>query len=73
LEEENMSKTSQTTSGTPTAGDVVIAVMGVTGVGKSTFINYFSDGEAVVGHSLEACKLTIDKKATIGIDASYRY
>ena len=51
----------------------MIAVMGVTGVGKSTFINYFSDGEAVVGHSLEACELTIDEKGTIGIDASYRY
>jgi dephospho-CoA kinase len=37
--------------------DIVIAVMGMTGVGKSTFINYFSDEPVSVGHTLEACKL----------------
>jgi GTPase Era involved in 16S rRNA processing len=31
--------------------------MGVTGVGKSTFINHFSDEETVIGHGLEACRL----------------
>lgn len=35
--------------------DLVIAVMGVTGVGKSTFISYFSQ-TARVGDSLESCK-----------------
>jgi putative ribosome biogenesis GTPase RsgA len=30
--------------------------MGMTGVGKSTFINYFSDEPVPVGHTLEACK-----------------
>jgi hypothetical protein len=30
--------------------------MGVTGVGKSTFINLFSDNKTIVGHGLEACK-----------------
>jgi hypothetical protein len=32
--------------------------MGVTGVGKSTFINHFSNEETVIGHGLEACKST---------------
>ncbi|KAH7351272.1 P-loop containing nucleoside triphosphate hydrolase protein [Rhexocercosporidium sp. MPI-PUGE-AT-0058] len=34
--------------------DVVIAIMGITGVGKSTFISHFSD-TAKVGSSLESC------------------
>jgi GTP1/Obg family GTP-binding protein len=34
--------------------DAVIAVMGLTGVGKSTFISHFSD-TAVVGNDLESC------------------
>ncbi|KAH7400674.1 P-loop containing nucleoside triphosphate hydrolase protein [Phaeosphaeria sp. MPI-PUGE-AT-0046c] len=53
-----MEKTSESTDSTrsiPTAGDTVIAVMGVTGVGKSTFINHFSDEQTVIGHGLEAC------------------
>ncbi|KAH7075828.1 P-loop containing nucleoside triphosphate hydrolase protein [Paraphoma chrysanthemicola] len=50
-----MEKISQRTRRTPTAGDTVIAVMGITGVGKSTFINHFSDEPTVVGHGLEAC------------------
>jgi adenylate kinase len=36
--------------------DLVIAVMGVTGVGKSTFISYFSQ-TAQIGIGLESCKL----------------
>jgi len=42
---------------TPQIGpnDIVIAVMGMTGVGKSTFISYFSDESVVIGHTLEAC------------------
>ena len=35
--------------------DTVIAVMGLTGVGKSTLISHFSD-TAVVGDDLESCK-----------------
>jgi len=35
--------------------DIVIAVMGMTGVGKSTLINYFSDEPVSIGHTLEAC------------------
>lgn len=36
-------------------GDMVIAVMGVTGSGKSTFIQYFSNETLVIGHDLESC------------------
>jgi putative ribosome biogenesis GTPase RsgA len=38
------------------SSDTVIAVMGMTGVGKSTFINYFADKPVPIGHTLEACK-----------------
>ncbi|KAM7208148.1 P-loop containing nucleoside triphosphate hydrolase protein [Naviculisporaceae sp. PSN 640] len=38
--------------------DLVIAVMGLTGVGKSTFISHFSD-TAVVGDDLKSCTATI--------------
>ncbi|KAK1757205.1 P-loop containing nucleoside triphosphate hydrolase protein [Echria macrotheca] len=38
--------------------DAVIAVMGVTGVGKSTFISHFSK-TAVVGNDLSSCTTTI--------------
>lgn len=31
--------------------------MGITGVGKSTFIQYFTDDIVEVGGSLESCKL----------------
>jgi ABC-type thiamine transport system ATPase subunit len=37
-------------------GDVVIAVMGVTGSGKTTFVNYFADVEVEIGHGLEPCE-----------------
>lgn len=36
--------------------DIVIAVMGVTGSGKSTFIQYFTEEPLHIGHSLESCK-----------------
>jgi len=36
-------------------GDIVIAVMGITGSGKSTFISHFAEG-VIIGHTLEACK-----------------
>lgn len=35
--------------------DIVIAIIGITGVGKSTFINYFSDIPVQVGHDLASC------------------
>ncbi|MCJ1255261.1 hypothetical protein MMC24_003077 [Lignoscripta atroalba] len=35
--------------------DIVIAVMGVTGSGKSSFISSLTNGKAAVGHSLESC------------------
>ncbi|KAK0709938.1 P-loop containing nucleoside triphosphate hydrolase protein, partial [Lasiosphaeria miniovina] len=38
--------------------DAVIAVMGLTGVGKSTFISHFCD-TAVVGNDLESCTTSI--------------
>lgn len=36
--------------------DVIIAVMGVTGVGKTSFISLFTEEDLGIGHSLEACK-----------------
>ncbi|KAF8805168.1 hypothetical protein BYT27DRAFT_7192832 [Phlegmacium glaucopus] len=35
--------------------DIIIAVMGPTGSGKSTFINIITDFEIGVGHNLESC------------------
>ncbi|KAH7128717.1 P-loop containing nucleoside triphosphate hydrolase protein [Dendryphion nanum] len=35
--------------------DIVIAVMGISGCGKSTFVNLFSDYLLAVGHSLNSC------------------
>jgi signal recognition particle GTPase len=35
--------------------DIVIAVMGVTGAGKTTFISHFAP-KARTGHGLESCK-----------------
>jgi predicted GTPase len=50
--------------------DAVIGVMGVTGVGKSSFISLFAE-DVVVGHSLEACEyLTAHQCVT---DNPYRY
>jgi ribosome biogenesis GTPase A len=37
------------------AEDVVIAIMGITGTGKSTFINQLTRS-GVVGHGLRSCK-----------------
>lgn len=36
--------------------DVIIAVMGVTGVGKTSFISLFTKEDLMIGHSLEACE-----------------
>ncbi|KAF2690593.1 hypothetical protein K458DRAFT_473787 [Lentithecium fluviatile CBS 122367] len=39
--------------------DVVIAVMGVTGSGKTTFVNHFADYELEVGHGLDSCTQSV--------------
>ncbi|KAL2867562.1 uncharacterized protein BJX67DRAFT_380913 [Aspergillus lucknowensis] len=39
----------------PQASDVYVAVMGVTGSGKSTFISHLTDEEVTVGNGLYAC------------------
>jgi len=38
--------------------DIIIAVMGVTGSGKSTFVQHFSNREVIIGGSLESGTLT---------------
>jgi len=41
----------------PQPSDVFIAVMGVTGAGKSTFISKCTEKEVRIGNTLQACKL----------------
>ncbi|KAJ4856515.1 50S ribosome-binding GTPase domain-containing protein [Trichoderma breve] len=49
-----------------TPDDTVIAVMGITGAGKSTFISYFAS-DAKIGHELQSCTFDIGiHAATIG-------
>ncbi|KAF8159692.1 hypothetical protein B0H34DRAFT_674009 [Crassisporium funariophilum] len=43
-----------------TKNDVIIAVMGPTGAGKSTFIKLATGLDTGIGHSLESCTSTID-------------
>lgn len=40
----------------PKPSDVFIAVMGVTGAGKSTFISKCTEKEVRIGHNLQACE-----------------
>ncbi|KAE8444245.1 hypothetical protein EG329_000745 [Mollisiaceae sp. DMI_Dod_QoI] len=40
--------------------DVLIAVMGVTGSGKSTFISLCSEQQLEIGHTLQACTSKVD-------------
>src|SRR6202044_2750014 len=42
------------------SSDVHIAVMGVTGAGKSSFISLLSDKTVAVGHDLQACTQSVD-------------
>ncbi|KAF2652458.1 P-loop containing nucleoside triphosphate hydrolase protein [Lophiostoma macrostomum CBS 122681] len=35
--------------------DIIIAVMGITGCGKTTFVNHFADSPLMIGHGLESC------------------
>jgi predicted GTPase len=37
--------------------DIVIALMGVTGSGKSTLVSLLSDGPVRIGHELTSCKM----------------
>lgn len=39
----------------PKEGDMFLAVLGVTGAGKSTFISKCTDKEVSIGHNLQAC------------------
>lgn len=43
-----------------TPQDIVVAVMGITGAGKSTFIDFFSDESAGIGHGLESCTAKVE-------------
>lgn len=36
--------------------DIIIAVMGITGCGKTTFVNLFAEEPLEVGHGLDSCK-----------------
>lgn len=38
------------------SNDIVIAVMGITGAGKTTFIQHFCRQDLNVGHGLQSCK-----------------
>lgn len=40
----------------PSPDDVFIAIMGMTGSGKSTFISHCTNGKVQIGHDLMACK-----------------
>lgn len=44
-----------TKSSNPSPDDIFIAVMGLTGTGKSTLISEYTGEEAGVGHMLESC------------------
>lgn len=36
--------------------DIIIAVMGITGCGKTTFVNLFAETPLEVGHGLDSCE-----------------
>ncbi|KAJ4987244.1 hypothetical protein SVAN01_07255 [Stagonosporopsis vannaccii] len=40
--------------------DIIIAVMGITGCGKTSFINLFSDHKLLVGHELDSCTQDVE-------------
>ncbi|KAH6639505.1 P-loop containing nucleoside triphosphate hydrolase protein [Boeremia exigua] len=43
-----------------TPDDIIIAVMGITGCGKTSFINLFSDHQLRVGHELDSCTQDVE-------------
>ncbi|KAF4156923.1 hypothetical protein CNMCM6069_006219 [Aspergillus lentulus] len=59
-EPNNANSTSFRGGRAPGPNDVFIAVMGVTGSGKSSFISLCSGRVVKVGHQLEACTTTVD-------------
>ena len=49
--------------------DIIIAIMGVTGAGKSTFISLLTHEKIEIGHGLQSCKLSRSPNDKILIDA----
>lgn len=41
-------------------GDIIIAVMGITGCGKTTFVNHFSENRLPIGHGLDSCTQSVE-------------
>jgi len=39
--------------------DIIIAVMGITGCGKTTFVNFLADKQFKVGHGLDSCTSSV--------------
>ncbi|KAF5849063.1 hypothetical protein GGP41_005978 [Bipolaris sorokiniana] len=39
--------------------DIIIAVMGITGCGKTTFVNLFAETPLEVGHGLDSCTVSV--------------
>jgi len=52
----------------PRESDVFIALMGVTGAGKSTFISHCTDMAVKVGHTLQGCTLS-----TYDVNLQFKY
>lgn len=44
----------------PDSDDVIIALMGMTGAGKSSFISLCSDKKPTIGHDLQSCTQSVD-------------
>ncbi|KAH7084617.1 P-loop containing nucleoside triphosphate hydrolase protein [Paraphoma chrysanthemicola] len=40
--------------------DIIIAVMGITGCGKTTFVNHFSTENLAIGHGLDSCTQEVE-------------
>ncbi|KAF6824170.1 hypothetical protein CPLU01_11017 [Colletotrichum plurivorum] len=57
---------------TPRHKDVYIAVMGVTGAGKSTFISHCTQSQVKVGHDLEGSRIPVWLVDTPGFDDTHR-
>ena len=55
----------------PRATDVFIAVMGVTGAGKSTFISLCSEQKVKIGHGLKSCKCSPRRKSGMGMKLNH--
>jgi hypothetical protein len=36
--------------------DVIIAIMGIAGYGKTSFISLFPDRQVIIRHTLDSCK-----------------